>query len=100
TQGNTIIVDSSEDNVAALVEPKDVPQRYAIEPRLEFSSFTSWAQVAARLSPLFERATKINRNSPLLAEIARIRAPPATPRCLPRWRWPLSRRRYVTCFSP
>jgi len=80
TQGNTIIVDSSEDNVAALVEPKDVPQRYAIEPRLEFSSFTSWAQVAARLSPLFERATKINRNSPLLAEIARIRAASSDPK--------------------
>src|SRR6185312_3357366 len=80
TRGNTIIVDFTEDNVAALVEPKDVPQRDAIEPRLEFTSFHSWAQVATRLSPLFERATTINRNSPLRAEIARIRAASSDPK--------------------
>ncbi|HTT04492.1 MAG TPA: tetratricopeptide repeat protein [Steroidobacteraceae bacterium] len=80
TQGNTIIVDSSEDNVAALVQPKDVPQRYALEPRLEFTSFNSWEQAATRLSPIFERATTIKRNSPLLAEIARIRAASPDPK--------------------
>lgn len=57
-----------------IVQPKGAPLRYLIDRRVDFSSFGSWAEVAHRLAPLYERAAVLSPSSPLQAEIARIRA--------------------------
>jgi tetratricopeptide (TPR) repeat protein len=50
------------------------PARYAPRQELEFSSFRSWAEVSTMMAPLFEAASQIGPDSPLRAEIAKIRA--------------------------
>lgn len=64
-------------DVQPILQPKDAPLRFLIDRRIDFSSFGSWADVAKRLAPLYERAARLSPQSPLQAEIARIRA--ATP---------------------
>ena len=64
-------------DVQPILEPKYAPLRYMIDRRIDFTGFGSWSDVSKRLAPLYERAARLLPQSPLLAEIARIRA--ATP---------------------
>jgi tetratricopeptide (TPR) repeat protein len=64
-------------DVQPILQPKGAPLRFLIDRRIDFSGFASWSEVAKRLAPLYERAARLSPQSPLLAEIARIRA--ATP---------------------
>lgn len=67
----------SMSDLQPILEPKQAPLRFLIDRRIDFSGSGSWADVAKILTPLFERAARLSPNSPLQAEIARIRA--ATP---------------------
>ncbi|MBW8813414.1 MAG: DUF3857 domain-containing protein [Caulobacterales bacterium] len=63
-----------------LPEPKvpfGAPRRYWPSRDLEFSGFKSWAEVAATVAPLFDKAATLAPDSPLRAEVEKIRA--ATP---------------------
>ncbi|HZT00837.1 MAG TPA: tetratricopeptide repeat protein [Steroidobacteraceae bacterium] len=64
-------------DVQPILEPKDAPPRYMIRRGIEFSALGSWADVAKRMAPLFERASQLTSGSLLQAQIAQIRA--ATP---------------------
>jgi tetratricopeptide (TPR) repeat protein/transglutaminase-like putative cysteine protease len=63
-----------------IVQPKGAPLRYLIDRRIDFSSFGSWAEVAHRLAPLYERAATLSPGSPLQAKIAAIRAASPDPK--------------------
>lgn len=66
-------------HVDPLVGPKGAPLRFWTDGQIEFSDFASWAEVAATFAPLFDSARQLKPNSPLNAEIARIRAASADP---------------------
>jgi len=75
--GNLSGIDATMRDVQPIQEPKYAPLRYQVGRRIELTSFGSWEQVGARLAPLYTRAAVLKPQSPLTAEIARIRA--ATP---------------------
>lgn len=64
-------------DVQPVLQPKDAPPRSLVLRRIEFSGLASWSAVAQRLAPLYERAARLQPDSPLRAQIARIEA--ATP---------------------
>lgn len=68
------------DDLKPVVQPRGAPARYAVDPRIEVSSFASWQQVASFLAPLYEKAERLSPHSPLLAEVARIRAATTDPK--------------------
>jgi tetratricopeptide (TPR) repeat protein/transglutaminase-like putative cysteine protease len=59
---------------APLKGPSGAPRRYWPTRELEFSEFASWAEVAAQMTPHFEKASTLAADSPLKAEAAKIRA--------------------------
>jgi tetratricopeptide (TPR) repeat protein/transglutaminase-like putative cysteine protease len=67
-------IDLSMRDLQPIVEPKNAPLRFLIDRRIDFTSFGSWAEVAQRLAPLYEQASKLSPSSPLQAELASIRA--------------------------
>lgn len=75
-------IDLTMRDVQPIQEPKYAPLRYQVGRRIELTSFGSWQQVGARLAPLYTRAAVLKPQSPLAAEIARIRT--ATPDPLAR----------------
>ena len=54
--------------------PAFAPQRFASGRSLDISDFQSWNDLAALFLPLFEKASVIGPDSPLRAEIERIKA--------------------------
>lgn len=71
--GDTTEVTLSMDKIEPLVQPKGAPLRFAVFRQLEFSSFTSWADIAKRLQPLYVKAATLSPQSSLRAEVDRIR---------------------------
>lgn len=61
----------SANNVQPVEAPKYAPARFK-EPLIQVSGYTSWAEVADQLTPLFGEARKLQANSALVAEIERI----------------------------
>ncbi len=60
--------------------PSNAPQRYLPLRELSFSQFKSWSEVSSLMAPYFERASTLGSNSPLKAEVARIRAASSDPK--------------------
>lgn len=60
------------DNPPAVTTPKDAPPRYLWRRVVEYSSFADWAGISRRFAPLFADASKLDVNSPLKREAARI----------------------------
>jgi len=54
--------------------PKLAPRRFSDLGRLQVSAYASWTDVSKRLAPLFIQAAKLDAESGLKAEAARIRA--------------------------
>jgi tetratricopeptide (TPR) repeat protein len=54
--------------------PEHAPPRFAQINHLEVSGYGSWADVSGRVAPLFVKAEALAPDSPLRAEVARIRA--------------------------
>ncbi|HXC59818.1 MAG TPA: DUF3857 domain-containing protein, partial [Steroidobacteraceae bacterium] len=71
--GNQSIAFTLE-NPPPLLQPVGAPPRYAALRRVEISAFQTWPDVSRRLAPLYESASKLTADSPLRAEIERIRA--------------------------
>jgi tetratricopeptide (TPR) repeat protein len=57
-----------------VIVPDDAPLRLHAVNRVELSGYRDWAEVAAALKPLYDQARRLDPESPLRAEIARIRA--------------------------
>lgn len=72
--GNMSEVAVTLDDVSPLVPIKGAPPRYRRGRYIEFSSFTSWTQIAERLAPLYSHASTLTPNSALTKEVALIRA--------------------------
>lgn len=67
-------VDYRLDNPPVVTPPKDAPPRYLWRRVVEYSSFADWAGVSRRFAPLYAAASKLDANSPLKREAARIAA--------------------------
>src|SRR5437762_1928102 len=72
--GDAIEVSTTRDNDEPLVQPVGAPARFAAIRLLQISGHTSWGEISRLLFPLFDRASKLSRTSPLQTEVARIRA--------------------------
>lgn len=59
--------------------PVGAPMRYAQAGMLEWSQLTDWAEVSASVADLYDKAATLRPDSPLKAEIERIRAASADP---------------------
>jgi tetratricopeptide (TPR) repeat protein len=60
--------------------PAGAPKRFSRGREVAFSDFGSWAEVAALLAPLYDKASTLPAASPLKAEAAKIRASSGDPR--------------------
>ncbi len=61
-------------NVEPLRPPAEAPARFSHTREIDFSDFASWAELSARFEPLYRKASTLAPDSPLRAEVARIRA--------------------------
>ena len=59
--------------------PKDAPPRFAWQRIAEFSDFPDWQAVSRRFEPLFARAARLQAESPVKQEAARIAAAHESP---------------------
>ncbi|ATE64474.1 tetratricopeptide repeat protein [Rhizorhabdus dicambivorans] len=71
--GNRIEVELTLDRAKPVILTKGAPDRYRQPRMIEFSSFGSWAELADLFVPLYDKAALIPADSPLRAEIERIR---------------------------
>ena len=67
------------DRVEPLLQPTGAPGRFAALRMLEVTSFSDWQALSRRLAPLYARASRLAPDSPLRAEVERIRREHATP---------------------
>lgn len=67
------------DNPPVFAPPKDAPPRYQWQRVVEYSDFSDWQGVSRRFAPLFANASKLDANSPVKREAARIAAAQSTP---------------------
>ncbi len=54
--------------------PGDLPVRFAISRTVQFTDFASWADASRLMAPLYEQGSTLEADSPLHAEIERIRS--------------------------
>lgn len=54
--------------------PGDVPTRFTLARTVQFTDFGSWADASRMMAPLYETGATLEPESPLLAEIERIRS--------------------------
>ena len=60
--------------------PAQAPSRYALTGQLAYSEFPTWTEASATMAPVFLKAAELAANSPVHAEVARIRAFSADPK--------------------
>ena len=60
-------------NFTAPKAPLEAPPRFRAVGELEVSQFQSWAEVSGLMAPLYSKAATLQADSPLQAEIAKIR---------------------------
>jgi tetratricopeptide (TPR) repeat protein len=67
-------------NVEAPKPPKDAPLRFSRLAQVQFTQFRDWAEVSALMAPLYRKAATLAPESPLRAEIERIKAASPDPK--------------------
>ena len=67
-------------NVEAPKAPSQAPLRFSRLGELEVSEFHDWAEVSGLMAPLYRKASTLAPDSPLRAQIERIRAASADPK--------------------
>lgn len=68
----------SATDLGPITQPTNVPYRFQIRRRIDFSATRSWSELSKRVAPLFASASTLKPDSPLLKEAAAIRAAHAT----------------------
>lgn len=53
--------------------PDDLPVRLGLLRTIQFTDYADWADASRMMAPLYEKASTLEPDSPLLAEVARIR---------------------------
>ncbi len=76
-EGWELVVERTDVQPARL--PDNLPSRYYLDDAIEITDLADWSATAALVAPLYDRATTLDPDSPLLAEIERIRTAYATP---------------------
>jgi len=71
--GGQSSVEVELNGVQPIVVPDDLPLRLRGVRRVELSGYRDWSEIAVRLKPLYDSARRLNEDSPLKAEIERIR---------------------------
>lgn len=77
--GNMMRIELTTDALQPPLLPDGAPPRFHRPRVIEMSDFRDWSDLAALFAPLYDKATAIPADSPLQAEIARIRAAHADP---------------------
>jgi tetratricopeptide (TPR) repeat protein len=77
--GASSLVEFDARDLRPVHSPEGAPPRFNNLRQLEFSEFTAWAQVADLMRPLYLKAATLRADSPLKAEIARIKAASSDP---------------------
>jgi hypothetical protein len=67
-------------NVEAPKPPKGAPPRFAFLGKIETTEFTDWSEISSLMSPLYRKAAALRPDSPLKAEVAKIRAATSDPK--------------------
>lgn len=67
-------IEIDERGLAPLRMPSDLPDRYLITRILQMTDLTDWAAISTMMAPLYQKAEQLEPDSPLNAEIARIKA--------------------------
>lgn len=67
-------IDLSFQNLQPIIVPADTPVRFHFPRRIELSEYRDWAEIAVALKPLYDKARALPSDSPLQAEVTRIRA--------------------------
>ena len=67
-------------HVRPILQPAGAPLRALVDRRIDLTSFRSWGALARLFVPLYRKAERLPANSPLHAQIARIRAATADPK--------------------
>lgn len=78
--GTQQYVEWAFDGLPALKAPKGAPLRFMPVQRVEFTQFAKWGDLAATLAPHYRTASVLRSDSPLKAEVARIRAAGSDPK--------------------
>ena len=72
--GDQSVVELQLSGVQPIVVPDDIPMRLRAVRQIELSDYRDWSDIAVVLKPLYDRGRRLEPDSPLHAEIARIRA--------------------------
>ncbi|TWB41153.1 DUF3857 domain-containing protein [Nitrospirillum pindoramense] len=72
--GETVELTLAQDDTQALIQPAGAPTRFVQRREIQVSDFASWAAVSSLMHPLFAHAATLTEQSPLKAEVARLRA--------------------------
>jgi tetratricopeptide (TPR) repeat protein len=75
--GTELVVDMA--NAERAKAPKQAPPRFANVGLLQTTEFADWADVAAVMTPLYDKASTLKPDSALNAEIAKIRSTSSDP---------------------
>ena len=78
-QGETTDFDLAMKSVQPVAPPDAAPERFNHAREAQFSDFVSWAEVSALFAPLYAKASILRPDSPLQAEVAKIRAASSDP---------------------
>jgi tetratricopeptide (TPR) repeat protein len=71
--GDSLAVEIQLDDVKPIIPPKGAPVRYRVGRMAEMTDFASWADLAALMAPLYEKAATLPAQGPLRTELERIR---------------------------
>ena len=78
SQGRSLSLSMTD--VQPVMVPTGAPLRFRTGRSVQFSDFKSWAEVSSVMAPLFAKASTLPPDSPLQAEIARIKAASSDPK--------------------
>ncbi|EGY01669.1 hypothetical protein AZA_56144 [Nitrospirillum viridazoti Y2] len=73
-ESETVELTLAQNDTQPLIQPTGAPTRFVQRREIQISDFASWAAVSSLMHPLFIRAATLTEQSPLKAEVARLRA--------------------------
>jgi tetratricopeptide (TPR) repeat protein len=76
--GSELVIDMAK--AEAPQAPRGAPQRFGNLANIQATDFSSWADASALMQPLYAKAATLAPDSPLRAEIARIKAASGDPK--------------------
>jgi hypothetical protein len=72
--GDQSVVELELNALQPVLPPDDIPVRMRAVRQIELTDYRDWSDIAVALKPLYDRSRRIRPDSPLHAEIERIRA--------------------------